>query len=81
MDATSTFSTNEVEDMKTVVRRSWRELSEAAAREQDSEKLLKLVEELNKALEEEEKRWKRQISQSPRRVSPSQSSFTCATWR
>ncbi|HYA25603.1 MAG TPA: hypothetical protein VEF05_15675 [Terriglobales bacterium] len=65
--------------MKTVVRRSWRELSEAAACEQDPEKLLKLVEELNQALEEEEKRWKRQIS--PPRVTPSQSSFACATWR
>jgi len=56
---------NEVEDMKTVVRRSWRELSEAAAREQDPEKLLQLVEELDKALEEEENQWKRQLSPPP----------------
>ena len=40
--------------MKTTVRKSWRELSEAAAREQDPEKLLELVEQLNKALEEQE---------------------------
>lgn len=51
--------------MKTIVRRSWRELSEAAAREQDPEKLLELVEELNKALEEQENLWKRQISPPP----------------
>jgi len=66
--------------MKTIVRRSWRELSEAAAREQDPEKLLYLVEELNKALEEEENQWKRQISPSPPRVSHSQS-FACSAWR
>jgi hypothetical protein len=40
--------------MKPVVRKSWRELSEAAAREHDPEKLLELVEQLNRALEEEE---------------------------
>jgi len=40
--------------MKTTVRKTWRELSEAAAREQDPEKLLELVEQLNKALEEQE---------------------------
>ena len=69
-------SQNEVEDMKTIVRRSWRELSEAAAREQDPEKLLQLVEELNKALEEEEKR----ISPPPRVAQP-QSLFARSTWR
>lgn len=79
MCATSTFSTNEVEDMKTVVRRNWRELSESAAREQDPEKLLQLVEELNKALEEEENHWKKQISPPPR-VAHSQS-FACSAWR
>jgi hypothetical protein len=66
--------------MKTIVRRSWRELSEAAAREQDPEKLLQLVEELNKALEEEENRWKKQISPPPR-VAPVQSSFACPASR
>lgn len=40
--------------MKAVVRKTWRELSEAAAHEQDPEKLLELVEQLNRALEEEE---------------------------
>jgi len=39
--------------MKTTVRKTWRELSEAAAREQDPEKLLELVEQLNKALEKQ----------------------------
>jgi hypothetical protein len=60
--------------MKTIVRRTWRELSEAAAREQDPEKLLELVEQLNKALEEEENQLKKQHSISPPRprfVSPS----------
>jgi len=38
---------------------TWRELSEAAAREQDPDKLLELVEQLNKALEAEEFRLKR----------------------
>ncbi|MGH9529824.1 MAG: hypothetical protein ACRD2S_07900 [Terriglobales bacterium] len=33
----------------------WRELSEAASREQDPQKLLELVEELDKALEQHEK--------------------------
>jgi hypothetical protein len=66
--------------MKTVVRKTWRELSEAAAREQDPEKLLQLVEELNKVLEEEENQWRRQISPPPR-VSHSQSPLTCSAWR
>jgi hypothetical protein len=51
--------------MQTVVRKTWRELSEAAAREQDPEKLLQLVEELNQALEEEENQLKRQYSRHP----------------
>jgi hypothetical protein len=34
--------------------RDWRELSEAASREQDPKKLLELVEQLDKALEESE---------------------------
>jgi predicted Zn-ribbon and HTH transcriptional regulator len=38
---------------------TWRELSEAAAREQDPDKLLELVEQLNEALEAEEYRLKR----------------------
>jgi len=71
---------NEVEDMKTVVRRSWRELSEAAAREQDPEKLLQLVEELDKALEEEENQWKRQLSPPPGAAN-SVSSFARSAWR
>jgi len=66
--------------MKTVVRKSWRELSEAAAREQDSEKLLQLVEELNKALEEEENQWKRQVSPPPRDAN-STSSFASSALR
>jgi hypothetical protein len=39
--------------MKTVVRKTWRELSEAAAREQDPEKLFELIQQLNRALEEQ----------------------------
>ncbi len=35
--------------------RDWKELSEAASREQDPKKLLELVEELDKALEQREK--------------------------
>ncbi len=35
--------------------RDWRELSEAASREQDPKKLLELVEELDEALEQREK--------------------------
>lgn len=35
--------------------RDWKELSEAASREQDPQKLLDLVEELDKALEQREK--------------------------
>jgi len=65
--------------MKTVVRRSWRELSEAAAREQDPEKLLQLVEELNQALEEEENQLRKQISPPPR-VAQSQL-FACSVLR
>jgi hypothetical protein len=34
--------------------KDWRELSEAASREQDPKKLLELVEQLDKALEESE---------------------------
>jgi len=34
--------------------KDWRELSEAASREQDPKKLLELVEQLDKALEERE---------------------------
>jgi predicted nucleic acid-binding Zn-ribbon protein len=74
------ISQNEVEDMKTIVRRSWRELSEAAAREQDAEKLLRLVEELNRALEEEENQWKKQISPQPK-VAHFQSSLACPAVR
>jgi hypothetical protein len=66
-----TFPANEVEDMTTVVPKNWRELSEAAAREQDPEKLLQLVEELNKVLEEEENQVKRQYSTPPARFAPS----------
>lgn len=50
--------------MKTVVRKTWRELSEAAAREQDPEKLLELIEELNKALEEQEEQRKKRHAMS-----------------
>ena len=35
--------------------RDWREISRAASQEQDSEKLLQLVHELNESLEREEK--------------------------
>jgi hypothetical protein len=48
--------------MKVVVRKTWRELSEAAAHEQDPEKLLQLVEELNRVLEEQEKQVKKQYA-------------------
>lgn len=43
--------------------KDWRALSEAAAREQDPEKLLKLVEELNRVLEGAE--IQRKTGQSP----------------
>jgi hypothetical protein len=57
---------NEVEDMKkTVVRRTWRELSEAVAREQDPEKLLELVEQLNEALKKREEELRKQCSFEP----------------
>jgi sulfur transfer protein SufE len=57
--------------MNTVVRKTWRELSEAAAREQDPEKLLELVEQLNKALEEQEEQTKKQHAMLPGCVSTS----------
>lgn len=38
--------------------KDWKELSEAASREQDPQKLLELVEELDKALEQHEKAMK-----------------------
>ena len=38
--------------MKPVVRNDWRELSEAASREQDPKKLMDLIERLNQALED-----------------------------
>jgi hypothetical protein len=59
------FPENEVEDMKTVIRKTWRELSEAASREQDPEKLLELVEQLNQTLEEQERQWKNQNTAFP----------------
>ena len=40
----------------------WRELSEAASREQDPEKLIKLVEELNRALLHRELQTKSQLA-------------------
>jgi hypothetical protein len=42
--------------------RDWRVLSEAASREQDPEKLIQLVEELNRALLSREIRTKRHLS-------------------
>ena len=40
--------------------KNWRELSEAASREQDTEKLLDLVQQLNEVLEREEQARMRQ---------------------
>ena len=45
--------------------KDWRELSEAASREQDPQKLMELVRALNKALERREREQK-----NPRRTSP-----------
>jgi len=44
---------------------TWRELSEAAAREQDPERLLELVEQLNKVLEAEELKRKPEPNRQP----------------
>ncbi len=41
--------------MNEPIRKDWRALSEAASREQDPDKLLELITELNQALEEHEK--------------------------
>ena len=41
--------------------KDWKELSEAVSREQDPQKLLELVEELDKALEQHEKAMKEKI--------------------
>ena len=45
--------------MTTYVCKDWRELSEAVSRESDPKKLLELVEELNRVLEERENQLKR----------------------
>jgi len=42
----------------------WRELSKAASREQDPEKLMKLVEELNRALLRREQEFRRRVSRT-----------------
>ena len=57
--------------MKPAVRKNWRELSEAAAREQDPERLLELVEQLNRALEEQENEFKKQTSFQAMQKKPS----------
>jgi hypothetical protein len=66
--------------MKTDVRKNWRELSEAAAREQDPEKLLELVEQLNEALERRENELRKQhsIQAMPSAAPPS---FPPSAWR
>jgi len=46
--------------MPNKAQKDWRELSEAASREQDSEKLLDLVQQLNEVLEHEEQARMRQ---------------------
>jgi len=51
--------------MNAVVCKDWRELSEAAAGEQDPEKLMELVEELNRLLEERENEIKGRRSAVP----------------
>jgi len=40
----------------------WQELSEQAAKEQDPKRLLELVQEINRLLEEKEFNWKKEIS-------------------
>jgi hypothetical protein len=46
--------------------RDWRELSEAASREQDPKKLLELVEQLDKALEE----WENTLKEKKEKKEP-----------
>jgi hypothetical protein len=41
--------------MSTVLCKDWRELSEAASQEQDPKKLMELVEQLNKVLDQRER--------------------------
>ena len=45
--------------------KDWRELSEAASREQDPQKLMELIRALNKALERREREQKNPIRSSP----------------
>lgn len=49
----------------------WKELSEAASREQDPEKLIELVEQLNKVLEEKEKTKRGNVTDLPHCNPPS----------
>lgn len=51
--------------MSAIVCKDWRELSKAASREQDPEKLMELVEQLNKVLEERENNLRRQLDRQP----------------
>lgn len=53
--------------------KSWRELSEAATREQDPEKLFEIIQQLNRALEEQELQRKKQMAE-PLEISPASSS-------
>ncbi len=59
--------------------KDWKELSKAAAQEQDPQKLLELVEELNRVLEEREQKLKqlRSPNASPR-IDYSGNSFHCS---
>lgn len=61
--------------MNTVACKDWKELSEAAAREQDPEKLMELVEELNRLLEERENEVKRQRSNGQYDLHPGSATF------
>jgi hypothetical protein len=67
--------------MARVLCNDWRELSEAASREQDPQKLMELIEQLNQALEDREKQVKghRPIQQRARRQDSLQANRGLAT--
>jgi hypothetical protein len=54
--------------MNTSPKKDWKELSQAAAQETDPQKLMELVEQLNRALEEREAELK--LRRSPQFVNP-----------
>jgi hypothetical protein len=58
--------------MKGKTKEHWTELCEQAAREQDSDKLLQLVHEINRMLDEKEQRLQREHAISPATLSASE---------